>query len=284
MGPLDAGRNEHGTADSGQDLGTDSLEFKALTEQVAARLSSALAPESLRYTMPDSDEIDSLCAILVDPDDEAFRRHVAQLQASGVTIETLYCGYLAGAARRLGEMWHRDEVSFFEMTCATGRINQGLHAIVAGSRGAAPDPVRRAFFAAVPGETHTLGVVMAAELFRQRGWDIGVGMELPARRIVRRVCEGRYPIVGLSAGGERTLPALAEVIAEMRRTCAKVQILISGPIVGLIPTISSDLGADGSALEMDEAAREMDRLLRRHFALMQPDPATESQVLVPSTV
>ncbi|MFP4275258.1 MAG: B12-binding domain-containing protein, partial [Paracoccaceae bacterium] len=216
MGPRDLGPDERGNTEAEDGWGRRFHDFRSFTEEVAARLSSTVTPGILRYCQPDREEIDALCDALIDPDDDRFHRHIEDLRVAGVTVETLYCGYLAGAARRLGEMWDCDEVSFIEMTCATGRICRGLHGSASRSGAAIPDLRRRAFFATVPGDRHTLGAVMAAELFRQRGWDIGVGVDLPSRKIIRKVREGRYPIVGLSAGSQKTLPALAEVIRDLR--------------------------------------------------------------------
>ena len=43
------------------------------------------------------------------------------------------------------------------------------------------------FFCAVPGEQHTLGVMMAADLFRRNGWDVGLLIGVDHAEIVERL-------------------------------------------------------------------------------------------------
>jgi hypothetical protein len=94
---------------------------------------------------------------LLSDDDQAGARFILELRDQGASIESVCLGRLAAAARRLDVWWQRDEATFLEVTLAVGRI----YAILRAMRPARPQPSiarRRALFASVPDETHTLGV------------------------------------------------------------------------------------------------------------------------------
>ena len=80
--------------------------------------------------------------------------------------------YLARAAEALGKRWDDDLVAFTEVTLGTSRMYGIMCALRRQLRVIPQISSKAAVFIAVPGETHTLGVQMASDLFRRDGWDI----------------------------------------------------------------------------------------------------------------
>ena len=243
---------------------------QALASEVIARLSnrSPAGPLTEGNTSevvidrPMDERIDMLCQALLAVDDREATDIVMQAHAEGATVEVLYLGYLAEAARRLGRWWQDDRVGSVEVVIGAGRI----YAIMRGLRrlfgpGQLRDARFRAVFASVPGETHMLGVAMAADLLTMHGWEIDLRAGLDHDRLVAEVGAFAYPIIGLSASSTRMLFPLARLIVALRVSNPGAWILVSGPIVALEPEVAHLVDADAAALDFTEAEAMMEGYL-----------------------
>jgi methanogenic corrinoid protein MtbC1 len=248
---------------------------QALASEVIARLSqgrergvapAVAAPEPRAW--PDfGDRISRLSHALLALDDREATEIVMEAHAEGAHVEALYLGLLAEAARRLGQWWEDDRIGAVEVVIGAGRI----YAIMRGLRRLfGPGPERgagfRALFSTVPGETHMLGVAMAADLLTLHGWRIDLRGGLDHETLLAEFGRGQYPIVGLSASSTRMLFPLARLIVALRVSNPGVWVLVSGPIAELEPEVASLVDADASARSFAEA----EKLLEGRIAGAQP--------------
>lgn len=231
-----------------------------IAEEVVRRVARSRALVVPSDLSPEPQKIDDLCAALLSDDAEAAVSVIETAQRGGVSPETLRLLYLAEAARRLGEMWTEDEVSFFSVTIAASRIYAILRILRLEPAVPSPDMRRAALFASVPGEQHTLGVTMAADMARDRGWDIELMVGLPHDDLVQVLQERQVALIGLSASGKRSLPALIRLIVALRISNPGAAILICGQIAALPLNLVGVTGADAAAGDFDEALRQMERL------------------------
>jgi MerR family transcriptional regulator, light-induced transcriptional regulator len=248
-------------ADPSSRLPSDAVQ--ALASEVISRLSQRSAasdavPEDCVDQGMDA-RIEALCHALLGDDEREATEIVMEAHAAGASVEMLYLGYLAVAARRLGDWWDDDKVGSVEVVIAAGRI----YAIMRGLRRLfGPGPARgqkfRAVFASVPGETHVLGVAMAADLLTMHGWEIDLRAGLDHDTLVHEIGQNRYPIIGLSAGTNRMLFPLARLIVALRVSNPAAWILVSGPIADLVPDVVNLVDADASAHNLDEAEAMME--------------------------
>jgi len=185
---------------------------------------------------------------LVSLREEAAAEMVLQARLDGMAIDVVYLGYLAGAARELGNRWDEDRVTSAQMTIAAGRI----YAIMRGLRQAfVTDQVLRpvelrALFGSVPGESHTLGVTMAADFFRRRGWVIDLRTGMTHHDLIASVPAESYSVIGLSAGSARMIFPLARLIVALRISNPAAWIMVSGKITDIVPDIVGLVDADGA--------------------------------------
>ncbi|MDZ7709375.1 MAG: cobalamin B12-binding domain-containing protein [Roseovarius sp.] len=92
-----------------------------------------------------------------------------------------------------------------------------------------PEPHPRdvtVIFASVPGEQHTLGIRMAADLFRGDGWEIALRVGLSEDELIAGISRQPRCIVGLSVGGRHSLDGLTALVKALHRHCPHVAIVV----------------------------------------------------------
>lgn len=169
---------------------------------------------------------------LCDEDDAAATALVDDLLRAGLSVEDLCLDHLGPAARHLGELWDRDRIPFTEVALATARIQALLRRMPPTRSAPPPSHSKSAIFAAVPGEQHTLGVMMAADLFRRNGWDVGLMVGLGHDELVSKIARDDRPVIGLSCSGSHSYPSLRRLLSVLARTRPSAHILLSGQVVG----------------------------------------------------
>jgi hypothetical protein len=114
----------------------------------------------------------------------------------------------------------------------------------------------------VPGEDHTLGITMAADMARDHGWHVqllvGHSHEELAQVLTRRVT----PVIGLSASTKQSLPALIKLMVALRISNPFTKIMICGQITTVNMNLDGITGADAIAGDFDSALAAMRRLIK----------------------
>jgi len=224
----------------------------SMAREVIVRLADFRAADS-----SGDGRISALTAALIDRDRDLCRNMVEDLLDEGVPVETLYLVYLAGAARKLGQKWEEDALSFADVAVGTGRIYALLRALNAPASSNWADSHPGAFFAALPGEEHVLGVRMAADLFRRRGWQIDLVLGLDHDATVSAFVEGSHRLVGLSGATERDIPALGRMLAALRAVRPGVKVMVAGQIANTAPEAVAALAPDAVAGDFESAFTDL---------------------------
>ncbi len=235
-----------------------------LAREVLHRVANGAATTARRDGAPSAEELETFCDDLTNlEEDGAPAKTIRRARSKGATLDCVYLGWLAPAARRIGERWEADETSLVETTVAAGRI----YAILRGLRRAFAPPDgndrRHALFASAPGETHTLGVTMAADMFRQRGWSIDLAVGRTHDELVESLRDSDHAIIGLSASRPELTAELARIVLALHICKPWAKILVCGRIAELDPEIAGVVGADGAAIDAASAIEQMERLAGR---------------------
>jgi MerR family transcriptional regulator, light-induced transcriptional regulator len=206
-------------------------------------------------------EINQLCAALLSEDADAPIDLIENAVRQGASYDAICLSYLSGAAARMGTLWEEDKVSFYRVTVGAGRIYAILRILRLKWPAAKTDYRRSAVFASIPGENHTLGISMAADLARDRGWDIELFVGLTHEDLIAELSQRKPALLGLSASGKRSVPALTKLIVAERISNPAGRILVCGPIASTSLSLVGVIGADAAAVDFDTAMGHMDRLL-----------------------
>jgi methanogenic corrinoid protein MtbC1 len=200
--------------------------LKVLAREVLQRLSNKAIDSAER-----EQAIVDLSEALIGADPNAALDLIDRFHRDGANIKSLHLDYLAPAAALLGDWWTQDRIQFSSVSVGTGRI----YAIVRNlARRFPPDRVlnrRHALFASIPGDDHTLGVRMATELVRKEGWDVDLAITSTHDELLNQIAHSNHLIIGLSGGGDQSLPELARLVLAIQVSQPAAMLLISGSIV-----------------------------------------------------
>lgn len=227
----------------------------SLAREVVRRLAFRMPRHENAADLPTQSEIDLLCAALLSADDTAADQFILAARRDGVDVGAISRGYVAGAARKLGQMWDDDRISFVDVTLACGK----LYGIIRGLRHVlAPQIIqgretRPALFALVPGETHTLGIEIATDHFRRDGWDVDMLMGLDHDAMVSEADLRHYEAIVLVANSDRMLEPLTRLSLALRITQPLAHIIVAGGILDHHPDILHLVGAEAVMADLDTA-------------------------------
>lgn len=187
---------------------------------------------------------------------------VADLLTSGVGVQDLCLEHLAPAARELGVYWEHDMMPFADVSMATARIQSIVRSIPSQRLAQRGLLERGALFAAVPDEAHTLGIVMAADHFRRRGWDVDLLIGMDHNALMRAIVQDDRHVVGLSCAGRQTARGLRELIHEIRRCRPDMAVVISGHVLGDAHTLQRLPYVDGVVHDLATAETVIESALQ----------------------
>ena len=251
-------RSEYKKADLQFRLAEKNLPDEAvssLAREVVRRLAFRMPRAVRKEDLPTPSDIDLLCSALLSKQDHAADKFILAARRDGVELDVIYLGYVAGAARRLGEMWDNDEISFIDVTLACGklyRIIRGLRHVIApgilDDRDEWP-----AMFALVPGETHTLGIEIATDVFRREGWDVDMMVGLDHDMLVDQSDRRSYRAIVLVANSDGMIEPLTRLVLALRISHPLAHVVVAGNILGHHPDIMGLVGADAVMKDIETA-------------------------------
>lgn len=171
----------------------------------------------------------------------------------------------AWSARELGELWEDDQVSFVDVTIGLCRLHEALHRFSGPLETPSDSTAPRGpsiLIASAPQEQHVFGVLMAAELFRNRGWSVTSDTSGDPVGICQILSARRFDMVGLSVSHDGAMVQMPELLRDLRKASKNpsIKVIMGGRFFDQAPQIALDIGADGIAgagLEAPEYARNM---------------------------
>jgi methanogenic corrinoid protein MtbC1 len=238
---------------------------EALAGDIVRRLSRAAA-RAPRFEDPviSEDSVQAFCDVLVQPEPAAALDFIRERREAGLTRQGVYLGYIGAAARKLGEGWDAGRLSFPQVTIGTGHLYALMRALRAEGppAGMGYDARRHALFATVPGETHGIGITMAADLFREAGWEIDLQLGKDHDCLVARVESTQPQIVGLSLSTDHRLQDLVRLVVALRMVVPQAIVGVAPGAELDDPTITELVDIDLLFHDARTACADLDRLVR----------------------
>ncbi len=182
-----------------------------LGEQGLDELEASLQPEQL----PQLDEsVAALLKAIGSADAEQvellLRQQYEQQGMRGFILDTV-----VPLLATVGEYWAGGELQIFQEHFLSQQLIQFLNAEIAGLQKHAAKP--RVLLATLPGEEHTLGLLMVAATLSSHGIStVNLGAEVPMDQISRAVQQFRADIVGITFSGAYQYKNIRSHLHELR--------------------------------------------------------------------
>ncbi len=227
-------------------------------------------PPEVATVQVSAEEVATFGQLILTRSEEQALACITRMRAAGAPIEAIYLDLLAPAARYLGELWEDDLCDFTDVTIGLGRLQKMLRDLnteVEATRNPTANGLS-ILLAPTPGEQHTFGLAMVAELFRKQGWEVVGGPYELADSPQVLTGHRAFDVVGFSLATSVNLNNLKKTIAEVRKASKNkgVCIMVGGPLFTLHPEYGSDIGADLVASDAQQAPS----LVRLHLASSGP--------------
>ena len=194
-------------------------------------------------------------ALSVDAD--RLLAHVQALVRAGLPAEQVLVAVIIPTARRLGDDWDADLISFAAVTTAMSRLQLVVARLAGeprppGGEAAAP----AACFLTEPGRPHAFGLFLAEDRLRRDGWRTSLDSAATAEDAAHRVGAAWFDLVALSAGPDTPLDAVTAVVSAVRRRSLNpaLLVMVGGRSFVEEPARALAVGADVAA---DTAARAL---------------------------
>lgn len=225
-------------------------------EGLAERALATIQVESSGETLPSrSPEMDELFNALVTHDDTAYQDLILYRIANGEAPDAVIDQMIPDLARRLGEGWMTDNLSFADVTIGSSRLQRTVRSL--GARyevdGLSPASEKRVLLISPETDQHTLGIFIAANQLRRQGVWVQLELDLQINQIDALLKGQKFAMIGLSLGTEQSMSLAGTMIDAIRAGADDTPVVLSGSaIAGLPSERATRLGADfiaGTACE-----------------------------------
>ncbi|MGL4395388.1 MAG: cobalamin B12-binding domain-containing protein, partial [Hyphomicrobium sp.] len=130
---------------------------------------------------------------------------------------------------------------------------------------AKPSSGRCALILPLPGEQHSLGVLIVEEFFRRAGWDVWAPLGINQADLLQLVGQERFDVVGFSVSGEGLLDRIASGIHDVRKASINphVVVMVGGRFFNEHPEYVAKVGADVTDLDGSQAVTRLEGFSHR---------------------
>lgn len=196
-------------------------------------------------------DVREFAQLVLRGEDEQVQGRIDEFREQGVPVQSLFLDLLAPVARHLGDLWDQDLCNFTDVTLALGRLqrllrdNTDLNHKPAKVR--EDGQVFRILLLPCPGEQHTFGLSLVAELFHSAGWDVSTDFssdpQLNAQTLAQK---DWFDVMGFSLGVEANLPRLSQIMQNVRKSSMnrRITIIVGGPLFVAHPEYANEIHAD----------------------------------------
>jgi methanogenic corrinoid protein MtbC1 len=211
------------------------------------RSSEGRASSSVPCAAPSAVEATECARLAVASDVAGILRFVEGLTARGMSLESVFLDVIGAASRQLGDAWGADHLGFTEVTVGLGALHQ-----VVGILGPSfsPPASQRGFvvLVAVPGEQHTLGLLLLGEFLRRAGWGVHVAPTMTEGELLALVEAEKVDLVGITVSNAGLLKALGKLVGAVKKATRNPSMLVmlggSLELSGVAPKLGATFCAD----------------------------------------
>ncbi len=227
----------------------------------ASQVVSLLADRTVRtITEPRESVISSLIVASMSGTENAFAAVLAELKQTRTTLAALADIYIPIVARRMGEAWEDDTLSWVDVSIGVGRLQGLLREIgAAWAADQAGDTGHGTVLLIIPEqEQHTLGPMVAMGQLRRYGISVCLRIAPSLDELRSLMATRSFDGVMISVALQEKLPSVAKTIQFLKNVSPKpTPVIVGGAALSNLEDPALCTGADLSTNDVSVALEAM---------------------------
>lgn len=245
--------------DSAQSVGVS--DGAAVVSQFASIVVSLLAERSAQKAKqglgpPRDDIVQSFITAALSGTERSFDALLGHFRRTKISLAMLADVYIPEAARRMGDSWLDDQLSWLDVSIGVARLQSLLREVgAAWTADQADSRGHGAVLLLIPeGEQHTLGPMVVMGQLRRMGISVCLRIGPSHSELSNLLDHRQFDGILISIATEARLQSAVVLIKLIRAMRKKLPpIVIGGPIVYEKPQLVACAGADYSCIDIDTA-------------------------------
>lgn len=190
----------------------------------------------------------------------AFTQLLVEMKKSRISFAALADVYIPLAARRMGEAWQSDEMTWMQVSIGVGRLQSLLREIgAAWFADQAGDTGHGTVLLIVPDrEQHTLGPMVATGQMRRYGVSVCLRIAPTLAEMRGLLAARRFDGVMISLSTRDRLDSVSKLVQFLREVSVHpVPIIVGGAVMENVQDLASCTGADFASNDVGAALESM---------------------------
>lgn len=225
-----------------------------------------LKPHSSRLTWQIiEDHADGFVALITRDGPQKTEQYITELLNLGMGIDLIVLELIPRIARKLGNQWASDSLSFAEVTIATGRLQKLIYSLdhLYQETRTSSSTAHSILVTAAPGSHHTLGPLILSNYFTWAGWSV-LSESAPSERFIETtVASKSLTAIAVSIADYDQLDRLPKLIQSIRNKSLNPAIIVltGGSLYNADAMSFGHIKADIKSSTPEEALHQLNRIL-----------------------
>jgi len=225
-----------------------------------------LKPHSSRLTWQIiEDHADGFVALITRDGPQKTEQYITELLNLGMGIDLIVLELIPRIARKLGNQWASDSLSFAEVTIATGRLQKLIYSLdhLYQETRTSPTTTHSILVTAAPGSHHTLGPLILSNYFTWAGWSV-LSESAPSERFIETTVTSKsLTAIAVSIADYDQLDRLPKLIQSIRNKSLNPAIIVltGGSLYNADAMSFGHIKADIKSSTPEEALHQLNRIL-----------------------
>ena len=223
------------------------------------------------------DRADSFVALITRDGPQKTEQYIAELLNLGMGVDSIVLELIPRIARKLGDQWISDSLSFTEVTIATGRLQKLIYSLdhLFQETRTHAATAHTILVSAAPGSHHTLGPLILSNYFTWAGWNV-LSESMPTQRYIETtVASKSLTAIALSVADYDQLDQLPMLIQSIRNKSLNPAIIVltGGSLYNSDSMSFGHIKADIKSNTPEEALHQINRILNSTIEVSSSLPA-----------
>jgi methanogenic corrinoid protein MtbC1 len=211
------------------------------------------------------DRADDFVALITRDGPQKTEQYIADLLNLGMGVDSIVLELIPRIARKLGDQWLSDSLSFTEVTIATGRLQKLIYSLdhLFQETRTHAATTHTILISAAPGSHHTLGPLILSNYFNWAGWNV-LSESAPTQQYIEKtVASKSLTAIAISVADYDQLDQLPALIQSIRNKSLNPAIIVltGGSLYNSDAMSFGHIKADIKSNTPEEALHQLNRIL-----------------------